>query len=163
MSRTHDYRLHLTWTGAAQGPTSSYQSYSREYRIDLAGKPAMRGSSDPMFRGDPALHNPEELLVAALSSCHMLSYLALAARRGVHVVDYEDEATGTMLFEGGGGHFTDVTLRPLVTIAPGSDRELAAHLHHEAHETCFIASSVNFPVRNEARIAVATAEAATRG
>lgn len=163
MSRTHDYRLHLAWTGAAQGPTTSYTSYAREYRIDVDGKPALRGSSDPMFRGDATLHNPEDLLLAALSSCHLLSYLALAARRGVQVVDYEDAATGTMAFEGGGGHFTEVVLRPRVTIAAGSDPALAAELHHEAHATCFIASSVNFPVRNEAEIVVAAAEPVGRG
>jgi len=157
MSRTHDYRLHLAWTGAAHGPTTSYQAYSREYRIEIDGKPALRGTADPMFRGDAALHNPEDLLVAALSSCHLLSYLALAARAGVHVVDYEDDASGTMAFEGGGGHFTEVVLRPRVTIAPGADAALAEALHREAHATCFIASSVNFAVRHEPEIVFAAA------
>ena len=118
----------------------------------MDGKPTLRGSSDPLFRGDPALHNPEDLLVAALSSCHMLSYLAHAARAGLHVLAYEDDATGTMTFAGGGGRFTDVLLRPRVTIAAGADAALAEALHGRAHDDCFIAASCNFPVRHEATI-----------
>jgi organic hydroperoxide reductase OsmC/OhrA len=154
MAKMHEYRSRLLWTGAEQGPTRSYEAYSREYVVAIDGKPALRGSSDPMFRGDAALHNPEDLLVAALSSCHLLSYLAHAARAGVHVVAYEDDASGTMRFEGGGGHFTEVVLRPRVTIAAGSDEALAERLHDRAHHDCFIASSMNFPVRHEATTVV---------
>ena len=154
MARTHDYRARLTWTGAERGPTSSYEAYSREYVVDVEGKPPLRGSADPMFRGDAALHNPEDLLVAALSTCHLLSYLAHAARAGVHVVAYEDDASGTMEFSGGGGRFTEVTLRPRVTVAPGTDESLAHRLHDRAHADCFIASSMNFPVRHEATTVV---------
>ncbi|MDB4882230.1 MAG: OsmC-like protein [Gemmatimonadetes bacterium] len=150
MTRSHEYHARLDWTGAASGPTSSYAGYSREYRIEIAGKPALAGSADPMFRGDPALHNPEELLVMALSSCHLLSYLARAARAGVHVVAYADSAAGTMELAGGGGRFTEVVLHPVVTIAEGHDAELATRLHEQAHADCFIAASVNFPVRHEA-------------
>ncbi|MGE5766412.1 MAG: OsmC family protein, partial [Bacteroidota bacterium] len=107
------------------------------------------------FRGDPNLHNPEDMLVLALSSCHMLSYLALAALEGLEVVAYEDSAQGTMQQEGRGGRFTDVLLRPRVTVAPGSDLSRAEALHDEAHRTCFIANSVNFPVRHEAETVVA--------
>lgn len=149
MSQAHQYRSHLVWTGAARGPTAHYERYSREHRVDLAGKPPLVLTSDPLFRGDAALHNPEELLVAALSSCHLLSYLALAARAGVLVVGYEDEASGTMELRGGGGRFTEVVLRPVVTLAPGTDEELAMRLHDRAHEQCFIAASTNFPVRHE--------------
>src|SRR5829696_6983701 len=92
----HDYAATLVWTGARAGATTSYQSYSREYEFRVGGKPAMRGSADPHFRGDPSLYNPEDLLVASLSSCHLLSYLAECARAGVHVVAYEDDATGVM-------------------------------------------------------------------
>ncbi len=150
--KAHHYAAKLIWTGAAAGPTSDYRSYSREYRVEFAGKPAMTGSADPAFRGDPALHNPEDLLVVALSSCHMLSYLALAALEGIQVVAYEDSASGTMQQEGRGGHFTEVVLRPRVLLAPGSDLARAEALHKAAHETCFIANSVNFPVRHEAAV-----------
>lgn len=151
MQKEHAYRTDLTWTGAASGPTSSYTGYSREYVIEIAGKTPLAGSSDPIFRGDASLYSPEDLLVASLSGCHMLSYLAHAARAGVHVVSYTDSASGTMVLEGGGGRFTEVVLRPRVTISAG-DPDLAQQLHDRAHADCFIASSMNFPVRHEASI-----------
>src|SRR4051812_36297017 len=92
----HEYAARVVWTGATNGPTSSYQSYSREYEYRVEGKPATRGSADPHFRGDPTLYNPEELLVVALSTCHLLSYLADCARAGVHVLSYEDDPVGVM-------------------------------------------------------------------
>jgi organic hydroperoxide reductase OsmC/OhrA len=154
-SEVHRYPAKLVWTGAAQGPTSSYEAYSREYTIELAGKPPLRGTADPAFRGDPRLHNPEEFLVIALSSCHMLSFLALAARRRVLVVGYEDDAIGTMALKDGRVRFTDVLLRPRVTLAPGSDGVVVPAINAKAHELCFIANSVNFPVRHEAATVVA--------
>lgn len=153
MGREHHYVASVVWTGAEKEPTLSYQSYSRDYRVDIPGRPALHGSADPHFRGDPARHNPEDLLVAALSACHMLTYLALAARAGLAVTAYEDAARGTMALEGEGGHFTEVVLNPRVTVARGSDLALARRLHGEAHGLCFIARSVNFPVRHEATIA----------
>ena len=152
----HRFQCRLVWTGATQGPTASYEGYSREYRIDIQGKPSLRGSSSPVFLGDASLHNPEDLLVAALSACHCLSYLALCARAGVHVVSYEDETEGAMDKVDGVVRFTEVTLHPKVMIAPGSDPEKARALHERAHAICFIANSVNFPVRNKPTI---TAEA----
>jgi organic hydroperoxide reductase OsmC/OhrA len=152
MSREHHYRLDLTWTGADRGPTSSYQDYSREYRVVIEGKPPLRGSADPLFRGDASLHNPEDMLVAALASCHMLSFLALAARAGVSVLAYDDGAKGTMTFEGGHGQFSGVALHPRVVVAAGTDPDLVHRLHEQAHEACFIARSVNFPVTHEPSI-----------
>jgi organic hydroperoxide reductase OsmC/OhrA len=152
--KAHHYQAKLTWTGAAGGGTESYQGYSREFRADFPDKPSMTGSADPAFKGDPKLHNPEDLLVVALSSCHMLSYLALAALEGLVVVAYEDDAAGTMQQEGRGGRFTEVVLRPRVTLAAGSDLARAEALHEEAHQTCFIANSVNFPVRHEASVII---------
>jgi len=144
-TREHTYRASLEWTGAAHGATTSYAAYSREYRIDFLGKPPLSGSADPAFRGDPALLNPEEMLVAALSSCHMLSYLALCALAGIAVASYTDDAVGTMEETGGVGKFTRTVLKPRVTISAG-DLEKAKALHEEAHHQCFIAASVNFPV-----------------
>jgi len=155
MSREHQYLVGLFWVGAHHGATTTYQAYSREYAIEIEGKPTLRGSADPSFRGDPSLQNPEEYLVAALSSCHMLSYLAHAARSGLAVVGYSDSAVGTMIFEAGGGRFADVLLRPRVVLAPGGDVGLARELHHAAHRDCFIAKSVNFPVRHEPEIVLA--------
>lgn len=148
----HDYAATLVWTGASNGPTTSYQAYSREHEIRIAGKAPFRMSADPHFRGDRTLINPEEQLVASLASCHFLSYVAECARAGVHVVAYEDEATGVMSVKDGKLRITSVTLHPRVTIAAGSDAEKAMALHHDAHEGCFIASSVNFPVTAEAVI-----------
>lgn len=160
-SSTHHFACHLVWTGAEHGGTTHYDTYSREYRVDIEGKPSIRGSSAPPFRGDAALHNPEDMLMAALSACHMLSYVALCARSGVNVIAYEDEATGTMARVDGVTRFTEAVLRPRVTIAPGSDVEKARALHHRAHAICFIANSVNFEVRNEPTIVVEEAATAS--
>ncbi len=149
------YQARIEWTGAKAGGTTSYQAYSREYEVTSEGKPTIRGSADRQFRGDPSLYNPEDLLVIALSTCHLLSYLAECARAGVNVVAYEDDARGTMQMKDGAIRFTDVLLQPRVTIAPGSDVEKAKALHAKAHEECFIANSVNFPVRHEATVGVA--------
>jgi organic hydroperoxide reductase OsmC/OhrA len=150
-SRSHAYAVRLAWTGAAAGPTRTYAGYSRDHEIASTGKPALRLSADPAFRGEAACYNPEELLVAALASCHMLSYLAYCALEGLAVVSYADEASGTMEETGGSGAFTRVTLRPRVVV--DDDRlERARALHHDAHAACFIANSVNFPVVCEPEI-----------
>ena len=149
MAKEHSYAARLSWTGGVEGPVRDYAGYSREYMVEIAGKPPMKGSADPLFKGDPALHNPEDLLVAALSACHMLTYLAYCARAKIEVVSYEDDASGVMALVGGGGHFTEVTLRPRVVVAPGGDLAKARALHEDAHGKCFIANSVNFPVKHE--------------
>ncbi len=148
----HSYAARLTWTGAAQGPAKDYRTYSRAFEVEIPGKSALKGSADPSFLGDPAVHNPEDLLLAALASCHMLSYLALAARAGIPVIAYVDDAQGTMHLEKGGGQFADVLLRPVVTVPKGADTAKARALHANAHDICFISRSVNFPVRHEAQI-----------
>jgi len=156
-SQLHHFTSHLVWTGADRGGTTDYEGYSRQVRLDVEGKPSLPLSAAPPFRGDPALHNPEDLLVAALSSCHFLSYAALCARSGIVVVAYEDDASGTMDRVDGKTRFTEVVLHPRVTLAPGSDAAKARALHERAHALCFIASSVNFPVRNEPTIVIAGA------
>lgn len=153
--REHRYRIRVRWTGNRGTGTSAYRAYARDHTVEADGKPPIPGSSDPAFRGDPARWNPEDLLVAALSACHQLWYLHLCAAAGVIVTAYEDAAEGTMVEEAdGGGRFTDVVLRPRVTVAPGSDAELALRLHGAAHRLCFVARSVNFEVRCEAEVVV---------
>jgi organic hydroperoxide reductase OsmC/OhrA len=120
----------------------------------LPGNPSSQASSDAAYRGDGTKHNPEDLLVASLSSCHMLWYLHLAGVAGVVVTNYVDAAMGTLLDRGDDGRFTEVVLRPVVTITAGSDPARAASVHEDAHHACFIANSVNFPVRCEPRIVV---------
>ena len=155
MAREHRYEVGVVWTGNSGSGTAGYRSYSRNHEISIAGKPAISASSDPAFRGDRDRYNPEELLVAALSACHMLSYLHLCAVNGVVVTAYEDAATGLMTEDpNGGGAFTEAVLRPVVTIQAGSSEDTAHRLHEEAHRLCFIANSVRFPVRHEAKIIV---------
>jgi organic hydroperoxide reductase OsmC/OhrA len=149
MPKKHIYRVSTVWTGASQGTTSSYQSYSREYTAKIEGKPPLIGSADPSFRGDRNLYNPEDLLVIALSACHMLSYLAICARAGIRVIDYSDEAVGKMTYKDGKMQMTEVLLHPKVIIEAGNDLESAIAFHHQAHDECFIANSVAFPVLNE--------------
>lgn len=148
MSKTHGYGIRVRWTGNRGTGTSSYRAYGREHSIEVDGKPALAASADPAFRGDTGRYNPEELLVAALSSCHMLWYLHLCATAGVTVTAYTDDAVATMVEDAdGGGRFTEAVLRPRITIAAGADRERARALHEDAHRLCFIANSMNFPVR----------------
>jgi organic hydroperoxide reductase OsmC/OhrA len=153
VAREHHYAVTVRWTGNSGTGTSGYRNYERAHEIAVEGKATIAASSDPAFRGDPARWNPEELLLAALSSCHQLAYLHLCAVAGVVVADYTDRAEGTMAeTPDGAGQFTHVLLRPRVTIAAGSDAAKALALHHEAHEKCFIARSVNFSVEHEAEI-----------
>jgi organic hydroperoxide reductase OsmC/OhrA len=152
MARTHHYRLTVCWTGNTGSGTVGYRSYRRDHDVLANGKPTIPGSSDPAFRGDPGRWNPEELLVAALSQCHMLWFLHLAATGGVVVTGYRDDAVGTMAEQAdGSGVFTEVVLRPEVTVADPAMVDAVAALHDSAHERCFIARSVAFPVRHEPR------------
>ena len=150
----HRYRVSVEWTGNHGTGTDGYRNYGREHVIRMQGKPDIAGSSDPMFRGDATRHNPEDMLVAALCTCHMLAYLHVATLAGVVVTAYADAAEGTMETEGNGGRFTEVVLRPVVTITAASDAAKAQAAHDDAHHACFIAASVNFPVRCEPRIVV---------
>jgi organic hydroperoxide reductase OsmC/OhrA len=157
---THSYSTDVVWTGNRGSGTSSYRAYDRAHEIRSPGKAALFCSSDPKFLGDRGLYNPEELLVASLSSCHMLWYLHLAADNGIVVVDYRDAATGTMVETAdGGGKFAEVTLHPTVTARAPVDEALAARLHDRAHDLCFIANSVAFPVGCEPRLVVISADA----
>lgn len=149
MAPEHRYRATVTWSGNRGAGTRDYRSYGRDHSVTFPGKPDLLGSSDPVYRGDPGRYNPEELLVASLSACHMLSYLHLCADAGIVVESYVDDAEGTLeVTREGGGHFVRVRLRPHVTISSG-DLARAGALHADARARCFIANSVNFPVEHE--------------
>jgi len=151
--REHRYEVCVSWCGNTGSGTSSYRAYKRDHAISAAGKTVIDASSDPHFRGDRTRWNPEELLVASLSSCHQLWYLHLCAEAGVVVIAYEDRAQGVMLEEAdGGGRFVRVILRPHVIVSPQSDAALAQALHAKAHALCFIARSVSFAVEHEPTI-----------
>ncbi len=147
MGKEHLYRVKVKWTGNTGDGTSSYRRYLRDHDIEVEGKMRILGSSDPSFRGDPSRHNPEELLVASLSSCHMLWFLHLCSANKIIVSHYEDHAEGTMTeTNDGGGYFEKVILKPVVTITDNEKTEECAKLHREANSLCFVANSVNFPV-----------------
>jgi len=146
----HHYKATISWTGNLGKGTESYRVYDRSHLIFIEGKPAIQCSSDPVFRGDKTKPNPEDLLVSALSGCHMLSYLHLCAVHGVIVTDYIDHASGVMEENpDGSGQFIGATLNPVVTVKESSMIEKANALHHEANKMCFIARSVNFAVHHK--------------
>lgn len=149
MSKEHFYKAKVNWTGNLGTGTSAYTAYSRAHEISgEGGKAIIQGSADPIYRGEASRYNPEELLIAAIAGCHMLWYLHLCADAGVVVVDYEDEASGILTENAdGNGKFSEVTINPRVTISKESNAETALELHDKAHEFCFIANSMNFPVR----------------
>ena len=142
----HKYQTTVEWTGNHGTGTSGYRAYGREHVIWSGNKPEIPGSSDPAFLGDPSRWNPEELLLASVSACHKLWYLHLCADAGIAVLAYVDQAEGTMTDRASPAKFTEIVLRPQVTIRAGDDAAKAEHLHHVAHEKCYIANSVNFPI-----------------
>jgi organic hydroperoxide reductase OsmC/OhrA len=152
----HTYNVTVEWIGNQGTGTSGYRDYSRDHTIRAGSKPAIPGSSDAAFLGDAARWNPEDLVVAAASACHKLWYLHLCAEAGITVLAYVDDAQGTMLDSPQRGSFTEIVLRPRVTIRAGDDRERAEHLHHTAHERCYVANSVNFPILCEPTIGFAS-------
>lgn len=149
MATTHLYNTHLQWTGNKGTGTSGYSNYERNHNLSVDGKPAILASSDPAFKSDASRYNPEELLVASLSSCHMLWFLHLCADAGVVVISYEDDASGCMVEDDTGGRFTEVTLRPSIIVTKESMVAATSNLHKHAHQKCFIANSCNFPVKLE--------------
>ncbi|TAL74642.1 MAG: OsmC family peroxiredoxin [Rhodanobacter sp.] len=152
MAFEHRYRVEVEWTGNRGSGTSAYRAYDRDHVIRIDGKPELAGSADPSFFGDRARYNPEDMLLSALSACHMMSYLHMATVAGVVVVAYVDHAEATMATAGEGGHFVEAVLQPVVTISAESDPAKALAAHNAAHHACFIANSVNFPVQVVPRI-----------
>jgi organic hydroperoxide reductase OsmC/OhrA len=149
MEADHRFVASVTWTGNRGAGTTGYRDYGREHVVSIAGKPEIHGSAARVFHGDVDRWNPEEMLIASLAQCHLLSYLYVAVANGIVVEDYTDAAEGILVTTPeGAGRFREVVLRPVVTISAG-DPEVAQRIHAEANRLCFIASSVNFPVRHE--------------
>lgn len=150
MDKKHNYPVTVKWTGNKGSGTSDYKAYERNHSILINNKSEIFCSSDPAFRGDKTKHNPEDLLVSSLSACHMLWYLHLCSKSGIVVIDYIDNAVGIMVeTTNGSGRFVEVTLNPIVTVTESAMIEKANELHKEAYELCFIANSVNFPVKHK--------------
>jgi organic hydroperoxide reductase OsmC/OhrA len=151
--RQHHYELTVRWTGNRGHGTDGFRAYSRNHEVHAVGPPLILGSSDPAFRGDPERWNPEQLFLAAVSQCHMLWFLHLAAVAGVVVTDYEDRATAVMAEEpSGAGQFTGMTLHPRVTVVDPTQQALVGELHERAGSMCFLARSVNFPIHHDATV-----------
>ncbi|CAM1370353.1 OsmC family protein [Tenacibaculum xiamenense] len=152
MSRQHNYNATIKWTGNNGTGTSGYKNYERSHEISIENKTTIMASSDPSFRGDKTKHNPEDLLVSSVSTCHMLWYLHLCSEAGVVVMEYIDNVKGTMVeTSNGGGKFVEITLQPMVTVKEPSMVEKANELHHMANKLCYIANSLNFPVNHIAK------------
>ena len=150
MSKEHHYSLTVRWTGNKGNGTGTYTGYDRSHTISVENKPDIECSSDAAFRGDKTKHTPEDLLVASIAGCHMLWYLHLCSEAGVVITEYTDNAKGTMVVTAdGGGHFTEVTLYPEVTITESSMEVKANELHKKANQLCFIANSCNFPIHHK--------------
>lgn len=150
MSKNHHYKVAIKWTGNLGTGTSNYHAYSRNHLVQVEGKAPIESSSDPAFRGDPNRYNPEEMLVAALSSCHMLWYLHLCSEAGIIVTSYIDKAEGVMVEDqSGSGRFTEVILKPSISLANMNMMDQANVLHTKANQLCFIANSCNFPIKHQ--------------
>ncbi len=154
MKKDHIYNTHITWTGVNKtGAAVNYKNYSRQYKIEIAGKPILNGSADSAFLGDASLHNPEDLLLASVSSCHMLWYLHLCTENNITVTSYIDKATAVMQIDNSGsGAFKSLCLNPLVGISGDNDADKAKSLHNAANKMCFIANSLNFKIDHQAKI-----------
>lgn len=151
----HHYKLTTTWTGNKGTGTSQSREYDRSYTVSISDKPTMHGSADPSFRGDKSKYNPEDLLLASISACHMLSFFHVCIKAGIVVTDYFDNATGNMIVNAdGSGRFTSVLLNPTVTITSEANSTQIDELHKEANALCFIANSVNFPIIHNSKFVV---------
>lgn len=151
MAKQHDYTARIEWTGDRGEGTKNYRAYDRTWNVATPGKPVINCSNDPLLGGDPSLPNPEDMLIASLAACHMLWYLHLASQAKIIVHAYTDDPLAVGESEpSGAGRFLKATLRPQITVAPGTDTAKADAIHHEVHKFCFIARSVNFPVDYQA-------------
>jgi len=155
MAEPHRFRCEAVWTAGDRGPTTNAATYTRDFHVQFEGKPPIPASALPVYAGDPTRPNPEDLLVAALAGCHLLTYLSLCARAGIQVLEYRDTATATMQMKDGAMRFTEATLHPATDPLYGYDLEKAKALHEKANRGCFVANSVNFPVQAEGTITVA--------
>lgn len=156
--KSQEYRVRIAWTGNRGTGTSAYRAYDRNWDLESPGKPVVHCSNDPALGGDPSRYNPEDMLVTAIASCHMLWYLHLCSVAGIIVTSYSDEPVGVMGLQiDGAGQFEKVTLHPRIALKPGSNVEKARALHGEIHKYCFVSRSVNFPVLHEPIIIIGPA------
>jgi organic hydroperoxide reductase OsmC/OhrA len=164
MEKEHHYSVSMVWTGNRGEGTRNYRAYDRDHILRVEGKADISASSDPSFLGSPSRYNPEELMVASLSSCHMLWYLHLCSVNHIVVTEYQDQAKGTMMEKAdGSGYFREVELSPVITLTEENMIAKAKELHEEANRFCFIANSVNFPVKHKPLFKIAGRDAKIAG
>ncbi len=149
------FHARLEWVEGDKGTTCDYEAYDRTHQVKCPEKETMTLSAAPQYRGDETLHNPEELYTSAVSSCQMLTYLALAAFAGIRVLAYTDDAEGILKKDGSKRWLTQIILRPKILISKQQDSEKALALVQKAHEQCFIASSVKTEIVNQPEVIVA--------
>ncbi len=148
MANSHEFRAELVWEKGAEGEQRS------NHTVRLEGRPDLEVSAAPQYKGDPSCHNPEELLLASVASCQMLTYLAMAQHGGLDVLAYEDRATATLAIADRRMRITSVTLRPRIRLSADADPEKARRLVDRAHQGCFVANSVSCDVVIDPDIAV---------
>lgn len=150
-SREHEYASRIIWTGNTGEGNRTYRGYMRTWDLSAPGKPTVACSNDPLLGGDASKYNPEDMLLSALSACHMLWYLHLASDAGVVVHGYQDDPVGIgETSPDGAGRFIRAVLRPTIELEEGCDTARADRIHDEIHKFCFIARSVSFPISCEA-------------
>jgi organic hydroperoxide reductase OsmC/OhrA len=143
----HHYRASCSWSGSTG---AGYANYDRSHQAGAEpARAALSLSADPAFRGDPALLNPEQLVVIAAASCQLLSFLAVAARAGLDVRRYVDDAQAEMPEDETPVRIKAIRLRPRIELAGNPSRELVLGLVQQAHEQCYVASSLNTAVSVE--------------
>ncbi len=156
MSEPHHFRIRLEWPADPAQTAHPDANFSRNAILSVDGKAVVEASAPTVFGGDASRFNPEELLIMSLADCHMLTYLAIASKRGLQVLHYADAAEGTLAIgefgTAGKMSMQEVVLHPRVLVAKGTNLEEAKRMHEKAHANCFVANSVNFPVRCRADI-----------
>ena len=153
--KQHEFRVAIQWTGNLGTGTSGYASYSRNHELSAPGKSTRIEGSSAVARGDHSRYNPEELLVGALSACHMMWVLHLCADAGIVITEYADAPVGEMAeHPDGSGEFTRVVLKPRMVIADVARVEEAQAMHARDHHVCCLARSMNFPVENQPTVTV---------
>lgn len=149
------FKVEINWQEKPKEELEANRRIAKNHVVCMEGKPDLPVSAAKIFKGDPNLYNPEELLLSSLASCHMMSYLYCCAQEKIEVIAYTDSAEALLeTSEDGSGRVSQVTLHPIVTIANEKQMQQALELHIKANELCFIANSCNFPVLHEAKCQV---------
>ena len=151
-----EFKVLTKWSSINKEDSLNTFSNLKTHRTYIENKEPLIISADKSFKGDKTKHNPEDLFLSALSSCHMMSYMYLCDKNNISLLNYTDEALGTLLVnEDGSGSFNSIVLYPIVTILDKNKIDLALSLHKEANRLCFIANSCKVPIVHKPQILIA--------